>query len=89
MRIQKLLALGAAAVLSSACFALPAFAHGHHGRAQAYTSCPAVCTIDSCTEIGRHTHDGVTYCGYNHSSGYCDGSCVTTTNYGGHHGCCH
>lgn len=51
MRIQKLLVIGAAAVLSSACFVIPAFAHGHHGRAQAYTSCPAVCTIESCTEI--------------------------------------
>ena len=87
MRIQKLLAIGAAAVLSSACFALPAFAHGHgHHRyyvQQTQVNCPAICTIEGCTEVGRHTHDGVDYCGYNHSIGYCDGSCV----YGGHHGC--
>lgn len=89
MAIKKLLAVSVVCLFSSACLVFPAFAHGHHRRTQTYTNCPAVCTIESCTETGRHTHDGVTYCGYNHSSGYCDGSCATTTNSycGGHHGC--
>lgn len=44
------------------------------------TVCP-VCTIEGCTESGRHFHDGEEYCGYNHSSGYCDNTC--TQNGGG------
>lgn len=94
MYIKKTLAIAAVVAMSSA-FAIPAFAHGHHGyyrQTQATVNCPAICTIEGCTEPGRHTHDGVEYCGYNHSCGYCDGSCITQNNYGygcggGHHGC--
>ena len=89
MNIKKLLAVGAVVAMSSA-FAIPTFAHGHHRRTQATVNYTAICTIESCTETGRHTHDGVDYCGYDHSCGYCDGSCVTQSNYGccgGHHGC--
>lgn len=92
MRIKKLLAVGTITVMSTACLALPAFAHGHHRQTQVINTCPAVCTVDGCAETGRHAHNGVTYCGYNHSSGYCDGSCVTVNNSNtsgcyGHHGC--
>ena len=89
MNIKKLLAVGAVVAMSSA-FAIPTFAHGHHRRTHATVNYTAICTIESCTETGRHTHDGVDYCGYDHSCGYCDGSCVTQSNYGcggGHHGC--
>ena len=44
------------------------------------TDCP-VCTVDGCTETGRHSHDGHDYCGYNHESGYCDGSCETASHH--------
>lgn len=42
------------------------------------TSCP-VCTVEGCTEKGKHTHDGHDYCGYAHEGGYCDGTCVDTS----------
>ena len=44
------------------------------------TDCP-VCTVDGCTETGRHSHDGHDYCGYNHENGYCDGSCETASHH--------
>lgn len=81
MRFKKLFTALTTAVLVSAFFVMPVSAHGHHGHhEQRYTQtventdCP-VCTVDGCTEAGRHTHDGHDYCGYNHESGYCDGSC--------------
>lgn len=37
--------------------------------------CP-VCPFEDCIETGRHLHDGSEYCGYHHSSGYCDNSCA-------------
>lgn len=40
------------------------------------SDCPP-CTVDGCTEYGRHSHDGYEYCGYDHKYGYCDGSCET------------
>lgn len=56
-----------------------AFAHGGHGRgvrAQARTyQCP-VCPVEGCEAAGRHYHDGVLYCGYNHANGWCDGACL-------------
>ncbi|MEY8319712.1 hypothetical protein AAK894_01370 [Lachnospiraceae bacterium 46-61] len=89
MHIKKMLVMGAVGILSSACLAFPAFAHGHghHRQTQVNTNYTAVCTIDGCTETGHHIHNGVNYCGYNHSNGYCDGSCATTYSGGGHHGC--
>ena len=35
-----------------------------------------VCPFEGCAETGHHLHDGSYYCGYHHSSGYCDGSCA-------------
>lgn len=94
MGSKKFVAAVTAGLLAAALTAFPAAAHGHGHYRQASgatedTSCP-VCTVEGCTETGRHTHDGHDYCGYDHSSGYCDRSCenVSTGSYcGGHHGC--
>lgn len=94
MKSRKFAAAVAAGMLMASLAAFPAAAHGHGycrqaGAVAEDTSCP-VCTIENCTETGRHTHDGHDYCGYNHSSGYCDGSCAyadTGSHHGGHHGC--
>lgn len=103
MSIRKLLRTIVAVTLISVLFVTPVSAHGHHHRQTATaatatttvtdTSCP-VCTVEGCTETGRHTHDGCDYCGYDHADGYCDGTCAaigtTTTSSGrggGHHGC--
>lgn len=50
-----------------------------------------VCHIDGCTAVGRHTHDGATYCGGEaHHGETCDGSCtyntLASTPAGSHHG---
>lgn len=91
MRMKRILTAMAAGVMIAAMTASPAFAHGHHRRTVPVdTSCP-VCTVEGCEETGRHTHDGHDYCGYDHSSGYCDHSCERTadcgSHHGGHHGC--
>lgn len=70
---SMLLALALLASLS-----VPAYAHGCRGRARGgnvSTGC-AVCTVEGCTAVGRHSHDGVVYCGYPHESGVCDGQCL-------------
>lgn len=73
MRFKKLLTALITASLISVLFVMPVSAHGHHG-AQGHHSqtsdCP-VCTVDGCTEMGRHSHDGHDYCGYNHTSRHC------------------
>lgn len=92
MVIKKTLAAGTAALMLSLLVVTPVSAHGHHRQATAPADmqCP-ICTVEGCLEEGRHTHDGYDYCGYNHSCGYCDGTCVNTAprrGHGGHHGCC-
>lgn len=47
------------------------------------TECP-VCTIEDCAEQGRHFHDNEEYCGYNHSNGYCDNTCIQSTSVNHH-----
>lgn len=105
-------ALTAALISTLFVMPVSAHGHGHHRQARTVqtvqtvqtvnttdtvnTECP-VCTVEGCTETGRHTHDGYDYCGYNHADGYCDGSCATvsasgsTTSgcgyRGGRHGC--
>ncbi len=94
MRAKRLFAAAAAIVLASSLFVMPASAHGHHRQTQTVdTGCP-VCTVEGCTEEGRHSHDGHNYCGYDHADGYCDGSCVPVQNIsrrgcGGRHHRCH
>lgn len=55
------------------------FAHGgHHGghhNGQTRQTAVSVCQIAGCSTAGRHIHSGVAYCGYDHESGFCDGSC--------------
>ena len=56
---------------------VPALAcgHGHHGGKKSQTQV-TVCTVKNCDKAGRHTHNGVTYCGgANHHNSTCDGSC--------------
>ena len=91
MRIKKWLAVGAVTVLAVSLLAATASAHGQHhgGHHNTYRdSTIHLCTVDGCTQPGRHTHDGITYCGYDHGCGYCDGACLAQTggHHGGHHG---
>ncbi len=53
---------------------------------QAALQCP-VCTFDGCVEAGRHWHDDVEYCGYHHTSGYCDNSCINDCGYAANGSC--
>ncbi len=99
MHIKKMLTAVTASMLIASLIVMPVSAHGHHGRTRTAsttvtTQCP-VCTVEDCTETGHHTHDGETYCGYDHTNEYCDGSCgscgtygcgTTTTYSGSHHG---
>lgn len=95
MRSRRFAAAMAAGLLGAALMAFPAQAHGHHRQVYTETtdtSCP-VCTLEDCTESGRHSHDGHNYCGYDHSSGYCDGTCANVSDSGTYchsrRGCCH
>lgn len=73
--MNKRFAAGTAAVLTALLLAAPASAHCGHGRRAAKTAACPVCTVEDCTYAGRHTHNGHTYCGYDHEGGYCDGTC--------------
>ena len=70
----------AAFLLAASIVTVPAFAHGHGGAKghRVWTAEPTtytVCPLDSCEVAGRHVHNGVTYCGYDHGNGFCDGAC--------------
>ena len=81
MKLKKLLLC----VLTLALLTLPVSAHGHHGGCHGQPSVrpslpsrPAavtVCQVEGCAIAGRHIHNGVTYCGYPHQNGFCDGRC--------------
>ncbi len=65
------------ALVLLASLSVSAYAHGCRGRGAGWyadASC-AVCTLEDCALTGRHSHDGVVYCGYAHDSGICDGQC--------------
>ena len=73
MRIKRTLFC----ILALALLTLPVSAHGHgghggHARAQQSV---VVCPVEDCEIAGRHVHNGVTYCGYEHAAGFCDGAC--------------
>ncbi len=91
MHLKKMLTLSMATAFVSALLVMPVSAHGHHRRyTQKLDTYYPICTIEECTEEGRHVHDGYNYCGYAHADGYCDGSCIYNTNVsncGSHH--CH
>lgn len=89
MTVNRLLVTGLVSAFVVTAFALPVYAHHSNRQQKQVVSCPSVCTLESCNETGRHYHDGVQYCGYAHSGGYCDGSCLTSVNgswQGSHHG---
>ena len=73
------------ACLTALALVVPAMAHGHggghHGGRGWYAQQPqpaqiTVCAVEGCEAAGRHTHNGVTYCGYSHTNGVCDGKCL-------------
>ncbi len=80
MSLKKLLVSALCALCAVSLMIPVAFAHGGHGRAarnwQAGTSRYAACPVEDCTLTGRHVHDGVTYCGFHHANGWCDGTCI-------------
>lgn len=65
------LVLALAAVLALAGTALACGHHGKKGQTQV-----TVCTVEGCGTAGRHVHNGVTYCGYAHADGVCNGRCL-------------
>lgn len=75
MWIRKLFLCGAVGILLAGLSVAPVSAHGHHSQADSATEICPLCTLEDCTEKGYHIHDDQAYCGYNHSCGYCDGSC--------------
>ena len=84
--VKKIFAVGAlcavAALLTVSVFAHGGGHHGgHHSGQSVRQAAVSVCPVEDCTLTGRHTHDGVTYCGYDHAAGFCDGM------HGVHHAC--
>lgn len=86
MKPKKLVPVCFIVVLTAVSLVLPALAHGHghHNGPRRNTqsvqtvqtpAAIAVCPVQGCTLAGRHSHSGVTYCGYAHESGFCDGKC--------------
>lgn len=89
MHLKRMLySLGACVLALSLLVGGAAACGGHHGRGGCHgqrvqvqqtqtqqTRIP-VCTVEGCTIAGRHVHNGTTYCGYDHASGYCNGSCL-------------
>lgn len=63
------------ACITALALMVPALAHGHHGGRRR-TAQVTVCTFRDCDAAGRHVHNGVTYCGYDHEGGVCDGRCL-------------
>lgn len=87
-RMRNRLLAGAVCVMLAAVLIVPAAAHGchggrgrHGGYRQSVRTTVTVCPYEDCAEAGRHTHDGVTYCGYCHGSGVCDGTCLALCPY--------
>lgn len=81
-RMKGRLLASALCVMLAAAMIVPAAAHGCHGGRsrhggfrQKVQTTVTVCPYDDCTLTGRHTHDGVIYCGYCHDSGVCDNNC--------------
>ncbi|MCI9170087.1 MAG: hypothetical protein HFF42_04030 [Lawsonibacter sp.] len=87
-RKRSRLLAGALCVMLAAMLVVPAAAHGchggrgrHGGYRQNVQTAVTVCPYEDCAEAGRHTHDSVTYCGYGHGSGVCDGTCLALCPY--------
>lgn len=74
MSLRKIFISALCAACAVSLLAPAAFAHGCHRRAQS-AQC-GLCTVEGCEYAGRHTHNGVTYCGYCHEDGVCNGACA-------------
>ena len=98
MKKWNRLTAGLLCAILAAVLIVPVSAHGchggrgrgHHGGgyAQSVQASVAVCPYEDCATSGHHFHSGVTYCGYVHEGGYCDGSCATAVSHGCHRGGC-
>lgn len=75
MWFRKLCLCGATGILLAGLSVTPVSAHGHHNQSNSAAKICSLCTFEDCTETGYHTHNDQAYCGYDHSCGYCDGSC--------------
>lgn len=74
--LKKRTLILALACLTALALMVPAMAHGHHGGGRRRQTQVTVCTVKDCDLPGRHVHNGVTYCGYAHEDGFCDGRCL-------------
>ena len=54
----------------------PQYTQPQYTQPQYVQPAVGVCPYDGCAETGRHYHDSVPYCGYNHAGAYCDGTCA-------------
>ncbi|WP_251318482.1 hypothetical protein [Flintibacter muris] len=84
MKAKNRLAAGLLCAVLAAALIVPASAHGCHGRrgrgyhggcAQNVQTEITLCAHEDCVLAGRHSHDGVIYCGYAHEDGVCNGAC--------------
>lgn len=84
-RMKGRLTAGVLCAMLAAMLVVPVSAHGchggrggghHGGYARNVQTTVTVCPYSDCTLAGRHTHSGVTYCGYDHAGGFCDGTCT-------------
>ncbi len=76
MQIKRLVHCAAAFTLAAVLLASTSLACGWHHRRVSSEVRYALCSVEGCETVGRHTHDGITYCGYAHASGFCDGTCA-------------
>jgi len=99
--MRKLISAAVCAALA-VLLVIPVAAHCHYRARQQAVPRYAVCTVEGCREAGRHVHNGVTCCGYDHEGGWCVGTECTacqsaavcnpapavssTPVYSGHHG---
>lgn len=83
MFLKKFAAPVLAGLLTALLLTAPAFAHGDHCHSgQSYAAPQAQPTIQSacpegCTQTGWHSHQGIAYCGYHHTSNTCNGLCAS------------
>ena len=84
MRFKRIFFASLVCVMAINLLTVSASAHGGchsrggcHGRStEAQQTVIPVCTVKDCSLAGRHAHDGVIYCGYDHEGGYCRGTCL-------------
>ena len=67
---------GACAQPAAPQYTQPQYTQPQETQPQYVQPAVGVCPYDGCAETGRHYHDSVPYCGYNHAGAYCDGTCA-------------